>query len=171
VKGGNPVVMLDRRRLAAPLFAQAGAFVVVLIIGGFTGHSSSGSAASTTTPAASPSIPGEASATVPTGAGQGSKLTVRVEGTAATGTVLAGTKVNVLQSSTLASAATGTLNAHLEFAVTVPAGSYQVCLSPATGTGTAIQGNSIVAGWVCRPVQVGAGPKQVLFPLAPGTGT
>ena len=32
------MVMLDRRKLAAPLFAQAAAFVVVLVIGGFTGH-------------------------------------------------------------------------------------------------------------------------------------
>ena len=32
------MVMLDRRKLAVPLFAQAGAFVVVLVIGGFTGH-------------------------------------------------------------------------------------------------------------------------------------
>ncbi len=165
------MVMLDRRRLAAPLFAQAGAFVVVLIIGGFTGHSSSGSAASTATPAASPSVPGQATATVPTGAGQGSKLTVKVGGAAAAGTALAGTKVSVLHSSTLTSAATGTLNAHLEFAVTVPAGSYQVCLSPVAGAGTSIQGSRIMAGWVCRPVQVGAGPQQVLFPLAPGTGT
>ncbi len=33
------MVMLDRRKLAAPLFAQAAAFVAVLVIGGFTGHS------------------------------------------------------------------------------------------------------------------------------------
>jgi hypothetical protein len=164
------VVTLDRRRLAAPLFAQAGAFVVVLIVGGFTGHSS-GPAVSTTTPGASPSIAGRATATVPTGAGQGSKLTVKVGGPAATSTALAGTKVKVLQSGTLASAATGTLNTHLELAVTVPPGSYQVCLSPVAGVGSVIQGSSTLAGWICRPVQVGAGPQQVLFPLAPGTGT
>ena len=32
------MVTVDRRKLAAPLFAQAAAFVVVLVIGGFTGH-------------------------------------------------------------------------------------------------------------------------------------
>ena len=32
------MVMLDRRKLAVPLFAQAGAFVAVLVIGGFTSH-------------------------------------------------------------------------------------------------------------------------------------
>jgi hypothetical protein len=53
----------------------------------------------------------------------------------------------------------------------VPPGSYQVCLSPAAGVGSVIQGSSTLAGWICRPVQVGAGPQQVLFPLAPGTGT
>lgn len=163
------MVMLDRRRLAAPLFAQAGAFVIVLIVGGFTGHSSG--PASTASPSASPSIAGHATATMSTGAGEESKLTVKVQGAAVTGNALAGTKVNVLQSGTLASAATGSLNAHLEFAVTVPPGSYQVCLSPAAGVGSVIQGTSTLAGWICRPVQVGAGPQRVLFPLAPGTGT
>ena len=43
--------MLDRRKLAVPLFAQAGAFVVVLVIGGFTGHAA---------PTPHPGIPGNA---------------------------------------------------------------------------------------------------------------
>jgi hypothetical protein len=77
----------------------------------------------------------------------------------------------VLQSGTLASAATGTLDTHLEFAVTVPPGNYEVCLSPAAGLGPAIQGTSIAGGWVCRPAVVGAGPKQVVFAATPGAGT
>jgi len=163
--------MLDRRRLAAPLFAQAGAFVVVLIIGGFTGHSSSGSAAGTATPGARTGASTSASATVATGAGQESKLTVKVQTAAAAGAALTGTKVNVLQSGTLASAAAGTLNSHLEFAVTVPAGNYQVCLRPTPGVGSALEGTSTLAGWICRSAQIGAGPRQVVFPLEPGTGT
>ena len=167
--------MFDRARLAAPLFAQAGAFVVVLIVGGFTGHSSSGDtaapAAGTARPAASPSIGGSATATVATGAGQGAKLTVKVSGAGAASPVLAGTRVNVLQSGTLTSAATGTLDTHLEFAVTVPSGKYEVCLSPAASLGPVIQGTSTVAGWVCRPAVVGAGPEQVVFAATQGAGT
>jgi hypothetical protein len=163
--------MLDRRRLAAPLFAQAGAFVVVLIVGGFTGHSSSGSVAGTATPGGSPGIAGSGAATLSTGAGQESKLTVKVQTAAAAGATLRGTKVNVLQNGTLASAAAGTMNSHLEYAANVPEGNYQVCLSPTAGVGSAIQGTSTLAGWVCQSVRVGAGPRQVVFPLAPGTGT
>ena len=45
------MVTVDRRKLAAPLFAQAAAFVVVLVIGGFTGHSTTTSGpAHTATP-------------------------------------------------------------------------------------------------------------------------
>src|ERR1700761_8965537 len=98
MKGGTPVVMLDRRRLAAPLFAQAGAFVVVLIIGGFTGHSSSGSPAGDgAAPSASAAVRPTATASVPTDAGAGSKLTVKVSGAAASVGAVAGSKVSVLK--------------------------------------------------------------------------
>jgi hypothetical protein len=171
MKGGNPVVMLDRRRLAAPLFAQAGAFVVVLIIGGFTGHSSSGSTAGHgAAPSASAAVRPTATASVPTDAGAGSKLTVKVSGVAASVGAVAGSKVSVLKTGTLSSVAAGQLNSRLEYTATVPPGAYQVCLSPPAEWRDLVPGTSALDGWICRSVQVHAAPQQVTFALTPGSG-
>lgn len=156
------MVMFDRRKLAAPLFAQATAFVAVLIIGGFTGH-----AATTTTPVPvrSTSGPG-AIASSPAAKGPAIKLTVRVvrQGDQL---ILAGSPVRVLQDDSLASVASGSLNQSLEYAANVPAGQYQVCVDPPIGWESAVRGTQVLAGWVCSAADLRAGPRLVTFRLSP----
>jgi hypothetical protein len=155
--------MLDRRKLAAPLFAQAAAFVTVLVIGGFTGHSS--------TKAAPPSGSGQtagptATATASSASSKGAalKLTVRVikDGD---GLPLPGSQVNVLQNGTLASVMTGTLNSALEFAANVPAGQYQVCINPPIGWDSRVRTTQVLAGWICSPADLRTSPQLVTFRL------
>jgi hypothetical protein len=159
------VVNLDRRKLAAPLFAQAAAFVVVLVIGGFTGHA--------TTPAPAPGPVGTPAPTVtsatPTASSASSKgaalkLTVRVikDGD---GLPLPGTQVNVLQTGTLTSVVTGTLNPALEFASNVPAGQYQVCIQPPIGWDSKVRTTQVLAGWICSPTDLRTSPQLVTFRL------
>jgi hypothetical protein len=157
------VVMPDRRKLAAPLFAQAAAFVAVLVIGGFTGHS---------TKAAPSSGPGQTAG--PTGAtatassasskGAGLKLTVRVIKNG-DGLPLPGSQVTVLQNDTLASAITGTLNSALGFAANVPAGQYQVCINPPIGWENRVRSMNALAGWICSPADLRTSPQLVTFRL------
>ena len=124
--------MLDRRKLAAPLFAQAGAFVAVLVIGGFTGHASTPSGpAHGATPTASAS----ASATK----GPAHKLTVTVTEEGTNGLSVSGSQVNVLADGTLTSVVSGALNSALEFAANVPAGQYQVRVDPPIGWASAVR--------------------------------
>ena len=103
------MVMLDRRMLAAPLFAQAAAFVVVLVIGGFTGHAK-------TTPGPGSGVTPSASASPSATKGPALKLTVKVVEEGTDGLSVSGSQVNVLENGTLASAVSGTLNSALEFA-------------------------------------------------------
>jgi hypothetical protein len=153
--------MLDRRKLAAPLFAQAAAFVVVLVIGGFTGHAS---------PKAAPTSPEtftpSASATASSGSSKGAslKLTIRVikDGE---GLPLSGSQVNVLRNGTLASVMTGTLNPGLEFAANVPAGQYQVCIEPPIGWESRVRTTQVLAGWICSPADLRTAPQLVTFRL------
>jgi hypothetical protein len=154
--------MLDRRKLAAPLFAQAAAFVVVLVIGGFTGHSTTTSRpAHTATPSAIASTAAK---------GHGLKLTVQVveEGTA--GLSVSGSQVTVLQNGTLTSVASGTLNPALDFAANVPAGQYQVCINPPIGWASTVRTTHALAGWICTATDVRTGPQLVTFRLAPQVG-
>jgi len=162
------VVMLDRKKLAAPLFAQAAAFVAVLVIGGFTGHGSTtpGPAA---TPSASSSVRASVSAsgTAATTKGPSVKLTVRVAEQGTGGLSVSGSQVNVLQNGTLASVVSGTLNSALEFAANVPAGQYQVCIDPPIGWGSAVRTTHVLAGWICSAADARKGPQLVIFRLAP----
>ena len=161
------MVMLDRRKLAVPLFAQAAAFVAVLVIGGFTGH------ASTTAPGQGPgTTPGPSaspSASVSSAAAKGPavKLTVKVVQEGNDGLSVSGTPVKVLQNGTLASVASGTLNSALEFAANVPAGQYQVCIDPPIGWGSATSGTHVVAGLICSAADLRTGPQLVTFRLTP----
>jgi len=155
--------MLDRRRLAAPLFAQAAAFVAVLVIGGFTGHSSTKSAPpSGSVQTLSPTATATASSASSKGAAV--KLTVRVikDGD---GLPLSGSQVNVLQNGTLASVMTGTLNSALEFAANVPAGQYQVCINPPIGWDSNVRTTHVLAGWICSPADLRTSPQLVTFRL------
>jgi hypothetical protein len=164
--------MLDRRKLAAPVFAQATAFVVVLVIGGFTGHSPAPSQPAhpaTTSPSASVGVNAASS---PAAQGHGPKLTVKVVTPAGPGLSLAGTQVAVLQNRTLTSVASGTLNSAQQYAVNVPSGDYQVCLSPPNGLNSVVpSGHSLGSDWICNSTHVGTGPQTVTFRLTPGTGT
>ena len=150
--------MLDRRKLAAPLFAQAAAFVAVLVIGGLTGHSSKPAPAPgrTPTPSASASSASSKEAAV--------KLTVQVTKDG-DGLPLPGSQVNVLQNGTLASVTTGTLNSALEFAANVPAGQYQVCIEPPIGWESRVRTTHVLAGWICSPADLRASPQLVTFRL------
>ena len=152
------MVMLDRRKLAAPLFAQAAAFVVVLVIGGFTGHAKTPSG---TVPGATPSASTSASK------GPALKLTVMVieEGTG--GRSVAGRPVNVLLDGTLTSVVSGTLNSALEFAANVAAGPYQVCIRPSAGWGSVVPATHVLAGWICSAADVRTAPQRVTFRLSP----
>jgi hypothetical protein len=155
--------MLDRRKLAAPLFAQAAAFVAVLVIGGFTGHSSPKAAPGSTPPG---TFTPSATASVSSASSRGAslKLTVRVIQDGA-GLPLSGSQVNVLRNGTLASVMTGTLNSGLEFAANVPAGQYQVCIDPPIGWESKVRTTQVLAGWICSPADLTTGPQLVTFRL------
>jgi hypothetical protein len=154
------VVTLDRRKLAAPLFAQAAAFVAVLVIGGFTAHTS------TATPAPSASARPSAAASSAV-KGPTLKLTVTVVQDSTAGPSVAGRKVNVLQDGTLASVAAGPLSPALKFAANVPAGQYQVCVNPPIGWGSAVRGTHALGGWICSSTDLRTAPQLVTFRLAP----
>jgi hypothetical protein len=153
--------MLDRRKLAVPLFAQAGAFVVVLVIGGFTGH------------AQSKTPPGQVATASPSGTvssgsarSSGVKLSVKVteQGTDKPG--VSGSQVRVLENGTLASVASGTLDRALGYAANVSAGQYEVCVKPPAGWGSTALGTDGLAGWVCSAADLGKGPQLVTFRLS-----
>jgi hypothetical protein len=167
------VVNLDRRKLTAPLFAQAAAFVAVLIIGGFTGHRStttSGSGSSATpstsiTPGAS--VRAGATASAAATKGPALKLTVKVTEDGTDGLSVAGSEVNVLRNGTLTSVASGALNPALEFAANVPAGQYQVCIDPPIGWTSAVHGTHLLGGWICSAADLSTAPQLVTFRLTP----
>jgi hypothetical protein len=155
--------MLDRRKLAAPLFAQAAAFVAVLVIGGLTGHAP-GTPAPASSPVRTPPPSVTASASSASSKGAALKLTVRVTKDG-DGLPLPGSQVNVLQNGTLASVTTGTLNSALEFAANVPAGQYQVCIEPPIGWESRIRTTHVLAGWICSPADLRTSPQLVTFRL------
>jgi hypothetical protein len=154
--------MLDRRKLAAPLFAQAAAFVAVLVIGGFTGHKATpaGSAPGATASASPQTSPSAIK-------GPAHKLTVKVTEDGTNGLSVSGSQVNVLQDGTLTSVVSGVLNPALEFAANVPAGQYQVCVNPPIGWGSVVRSTHVLAGWICSAADVSNGPQLVMFRLTP----
>jgi hypothetical protein len=163
--------MLDRRKLAVPLFAQAGAFVVVLVIGGFTGH------AAPKPPPGPQGTPGTAVAASPSGSpaadkGPAVKLSVKVtergtNGLSEAGDTIAGSQVRVLQTGSLASVASGTLSPAQDYAANVPAGQYQVCIDPPIGWGSEVRSTQALAGWICSAADLRKGPQVVTFRLIP----
>jgi hypothetical protein len=162
--GAVAVVTLDRRKLAAPLFAQAAAFVAVLVIGGFTAHTSTATPApgASARPSARPSAAASSAVKGPT-----LKLTVTVVQDSTAGPSVAGRKVNVLQDGTLASVAAGPLSPALKFAANVPAGQYQVCVNPPLGWRSAVRGTHALGGWICSSTDLRTAPQLVTFRLAP----
>jgi hypothetical protein len=163
------VVTLDRSKLAAPVFAQAAAFVVVLVIGGFTGHSQKPPAprpapSNQASPIARPS-----SSTTAAAKGTGAKLTIKVVEEGTEGVTVSGSDVRVLKSATLGVVASGTLNTTLEFAVNLPAGAYQACVNPPLGFTSATKGTHNDNGFICLPASVASGPVSVTISLASPT--
>jgi hypothetical protein len=159
------VVTLDRRKLVAPVLAQAAAFVVVLVIGGFTHHSGT---TPTTGPTSGPTHSASPSATAPNSAkGQAAKLTVKVAEQGAPGVSVAGSEVKVLRNGTLTAVASGTLNAALEFAANVPAGEYEVCVKPPIGWTSATRNTHLLHGYICSVTAVASAPQAVMLSLAP----
>jgi archaellum component FlaF (FlaF/FlaG flagellin family) len=169
--GAVAVVTLDRRKLAAPLFAQAAAFVAVLVVGGFTGHTSATTTGAGATPSARASVTASpaTSVTASSAASKGPtlKLTVKVVQNGSDGLSVAGSEVNVLRNGTLASVATGVLNPALEFAANVPAGQYQVCVSPPIGWASAVRGTHVLGSWICSAADLRTAPQLVTFRLTP----
>ena len=163
------MITLDRRKLAAPLFAQAAAFVAVLVIGGFTGHGTAPAAHSGSTQIFSPSPAARPSATASSAASKGPalKLTVKVTQDGNAGLSVAGSQVNVLRDGSLTSVASGALNPALEFAANVPAGQYQVCIDPPIGWGSAVRGTHVLGGWICSSADLRTAPQLVTFRLTP----
>ena len=173
------MVMLDPRKLAVPLFAQAGAFVAVLVIGSFTSHAAS------KPPPGSQGTPGTVVSASPSSTGSPApakgpalKLSVKVtedgtNGLSQAGDTVAGHKVRVLETESLASAASGILSASgtqstaQEFAANVPAGLYQVCIDPPIGWGSAVHSTQVLAGWICSTADLRKGSQVVTFRLIP----
>jgi hypothetical protein len=165
------VVTLDRRKLAAPVAAQAAAFVVVLVIGGVTHHDTKTPAPAPTHSAAPTSAaPASARATTPNATkAQAAKLTVKVVEQGTDGLSLAGSEVKVLRNGTLTAVASGTLNAALDFAANMTAGEYEVCVKPPIGWTSAIKNTHLVHGYICSVTAVGSAPLAVTFQLTPPT--
>jgi len=170
------VVMLDRKMLAAPLFAQAAAFVAVLVIGGFTSHGSPPPTSRTTpTPVHATTGVGVSTSGTPANTkGPSVKLTVRAteEGNNPLSASASQVEVLVLQAGTRSIAASGTLNSTLnsalEFAANVPAGRYQVCIDP-IGWDSTGQTTDVLPGFHCSAADTTRGPQLVTFRLTAQT--
>jgi hypothetical protein len=170
------VVTLDRRKLAAPVVAQAAAFVVVLVIGIFNGHTTKAPGpARSASPGARPpastassSSPAAGSSSPATAQGQGAKLTVTVVEEMATGVSVAGSQVRVLRHGTTVVIASGTLNTARAFATNLQAGAYEVCVDP-VGWISAVPGTQLIHGFICSPATVGSAPESVTFHVMPKT--
>jgi hypothetical protein len=172
------VITLDRRKLAVPLFAQAGAFVAVLVIGGFTGHAAppspgpKGSPGAGVTASASSTASPSSTGSPAASKGPAVKLSIKVtergtNGLSEAGDTVAGSQVRVLQSGSLASVASGVLSPAQDFAANVPAGQYQVCIDPPIGWGSEVRSTQALAGWICSAADLTKGPQVVAFRLIP----
>ena len=165
------MVTLDRRKLAAPVAAQAAAFVVVLVIGIFNGHPAKTPApgpAHSASPGARPSTPAASSSSPAAAKGQGAKVTVTVAEEMAGGLSVAGSQVRVLRNGTTVVIASGTLNTARQFATNLPAGEYEVCVNP-VGWISAGPGTHLIHGFICSAATVGSAPQSVTFHVVPKT--
>ena len=165
------MVTLDRRKLAAPVVAQAAAFVVVLVIGLFNGHATKtptpGPTHSASPGARPPSSPASSSSPAAT-KDQGTKLTVTVVENSADGLSVADSQVQVFRNGTTAAVASGTLNTARKFATNLPAGEYEVCVNP-VGWVSAVPGTHLDHGFICSPTAIGSAPQSVTFHVVPKT--
>jgi hypothetical protein len=157
--------MPDRRKLAAPVLAQAASFVVVLLIGGFTGHSPAPARPAPTTPASA-----HVGAT-----GHQSGVIVEIPLSAATGGVALSIPVKILGTAALTTTAEGTpspnaQDTQLDLDEPLPAGTYQVCAQPSGGLRFTDRNTGVMPGWDCMVATVAADRQTpVIFHLAQGT--
>ncbi len=154
-----------RRRLviAALGIAVIGLPIAIVII-----FSAPRSANSPPHPSAGTTTPGpSASVSSPATRGPALKLTVKVVKQGTNGPSVAGSPVKVLQNGTLASVASGTLNAALQFAANVPAGQYQVCIDPPAGWASATRSTHVLMGLICSATDLRTGSQLVTFHLTP----
>jgi hypothetical protein len=161
--------MPDRRKLAAPVLAQAASFVVVLVIGGFTGHSAAKGPARP-----SPSTHAGATSPAATKEQQQSGLTVHVPVTGGTAGIVPDISVRVLASRGAAVVATGTLaqnaqDTDLGWTKSLTAGTYQVCVQAQAGLRFTEKSDGALPGWTCALASLAPGsPTQVTFHLSQG---
>jgi hypothetical protein len=172
--GGAPVVTLDRRKLTAPVLAQAAAFVVVLVIGGVTGHGGGkpvpGRSPSSTSPA------GHVRSTAPATAApaRSTELTVEVS-QAGDGVTARSVSLKILKAPALTLVLRTSLTARLagtpmELTATVPEGVYQVCVTPPPGwMVTGHNKTGALAGGECSKVDATPGTPPVTFQLTPAS--
>ena len=161
----------DKRKFAAPVLAQAASFVVVLVIGGFTGHSPATGSPGPTHTSASPSV----GVSSPPGVKEHqSGLTVEVPLSAITGGIAVQIPVRVLDARTHASVASGTLapnvqDTQVSLDESLPSGAYQVCAQPPEGLRFSDRNTGVLPGWVCQAATLVPGERAtVIFHLAAG---
>jgi hypothetical protein len=154
--------MPDRRKLAAPVLAQAASFVVVLVIGGITGHSAP--------PAPQPRPTTSPAQSSPAGTkGHQPGVTVEVP---IVGGIVPHVPVRVLAGRTTVASGTLTPNAQdtqVEWSHALNPGTYQVCVQPPAGLHFTEKSTGALPGWDCAAAGVVAAGSQtaVIFHLAP----
>jgi hypothetical protein len=178
------VVTLDRRKLTAPLLAQAAAFVAVLAIGLVTGHSGGKPApvpsSHSTSPAPRHSTGPAPRISVTSGGtsstGLSTELTIQIQ-VGNFGLAMPNVQVEILKDPALTRVAHASLNQNVTATTkSVPAGhAYQVCAKPPQGWTINDQDDGAVPHWNCTPVPAGTQTQTVTFSLTPelpsqGTG-
>jgi hypothetical protein len=183
------VVYLDRRKLTAPVLAQAAAFVAVLAIGVLTGHSGGTPHSGPTrsigaTPHnsfTSPHVSVTSQGNSPTA--QSTELTVLIDKVDGFGLTMPSVAVEVLEDDrALTPVASTSVNpsvagTSMEQMESVPAGhTYQVCVQqPPQDWMFTDHNTDAVPGWDCTTVEAGPQAETVTFHLKhrstnPGTG-
>jgi hypothetical protein len=166
---------LDRRKLAAPVFAQAAAFIVVFVIGVLSGPHGTSASEPPHTPAPTPTQPTQHVTVSPPGSAtrQLSALTVEVfEGTAS----VPGIPVQVLKALTMTSEASGITTQGSPGIPTgmttdVDVGDYQICVRPPAGWTFTGQNTDVLPGSDCSLVHVGLPVQIAQFRFIRGSKT
>jgi hypothetical protein len=165
------VAISDRRKFAAPVLAQAASFVVVLVIGGFTGHSPATRSPGPTHTSASPSV----GVSSPPGVKEHqAALIVEVPLGAATGGIAMDIAVRVLDARTGGNVLSGSMAPNVQdteasLDESLPSGSYQVCAQAPEGLRFTDKNSGMLPGWVCQPaILVPSVQATVVFHLASG---
>jgi hypothetical protein len=167
------VATLDRRKLTAPVLAQAAAFVVVLVIGGLTGHGAAKPAPRPSSHPTSPAPHGKVTSRGTTSTVTSTELTIQVAPVA--GVTMPSVAVKILKDDPAKTpVASAQLNQGFAVMRSVPAGHiYQVCVRPAFGWTFTGSSTGALAGWDCKKVAATRQAQTVPFDLTPlpGTGT